>query len=149
MKGKILIILLITPLLVTATIVYLTYLPTQSHEVNITGINHEILFSNINPPSPSDTLFSANSLPSKFALKPGGIFEDNISFFSVPSLQNFEVTNITVASPDSSGFSIVEMNRTLPLRISTNEIEVAVMLVIRVPDSDFSGQVVVEVTISP
>lgn len=117
--------------------------------VRISSVDHEVLFSGVSPSGPSGAFFSSTTYSSAFVVSPGGVFNDTISFQSIPSFQNFEVINISVSSPTSSSFSIEAMNATLPLAISPNHTSSTIMLTIRVPDSEFNGQVTIEATIGP
>lgn len=140
------IIVILSASLITA---YFFLSPSRPKMVTITGVNHEVSFTGISPPSPSEAFFSASSYSSGFSVAPNGAFNDTITFHSVPTMENFSVTGISVDSSTSSSFSIVAMNVTLPIRISSATDGAAIMLIIRVPNSGFKGQVTVLVTIGP
>ena len=134
MKRNILIILIFAVIVASNLGAYFYLVYSHPQIVNISEVNHEVLFSGTQAASPSDAFFSATTRSSGFSVGLGGTFNDTISFHSVPSLTTFDVIDISVESSTSSSFSIVTMNATLPLKISSNQSDVSILLRIRVPD---------------
>lgn len=146
-KNKWLRIIIIAVLLAPSIATYFYFFHPRPVSVTISGVDHEVVFSGVAPSGATGDFFSSPSLTSSFSVAPGGIFNDTISFHSIPSFSKFDVISISVSSPTSSSFAIVAMNATLPLVISPNETNAAILLTIKVPDSEFNGQVTVEITI--
>lgn len=147
MKGKWLKIIIIVILLAPSIAAYFFFFHPHPVVVTISGVDHEVIFSGATPSAPSSDFFSSISPPSNLSIRPGGVFSDTISFHSIPSMPEFHLLNISVSSPVSSSFSIVTMNATLPLLISPDQTDVTILLIIRVPDSEFNGQITIDVTI--